>query len=109
MRLLPTVQFIRSHARSGFYQETIHAGAVMDDRDIAIADLERALLTGEIIEEYSDDYPEPSCLLLGWSRDGNPLHVVCSRGNTEPALRIITVYRPDPAQWDPDFITRKEG
>jgi len=32
---------------------------------------------------------------------------VCSRGETEPQLRIVTVYEPDDALWEDDYKTRK--
>ena len=61
--------------------------------------------SGGIIEEYPQDYPYPSCLLLHVLE--KPLHVVCGAGDGQ--LWIITVYRPDPSQWETDFATRKES
>ena len=56
--------------------------------------------TGEVIEDYPDDYPYPSALVLGWV-GRRPVHVVAA---SMPAQKIvITVYEPDPAQWEPDF------
>jgi hypothetical protein len=69
--------------------------------------MEQALLNGEIIESYRDDQPYPSCLVLGWLDAYDPLHIVCSRGNIEPALRIVTIYEPDDDVWESDFKTRK--
>jgi hypothetical protein len=77
------------------------------ERGISILELEQALLNGEIVETYPDDQPYPGCLVLGWLESGDPLHVVCSRGNMEPALRIVTVYEPDDALWESDWKTRK--
>lgn len=54
-----------------------------------------------------DDQPYPSCLVLGWLASGDPVHIVCSRGEVEPALRIVTVYEPDDDQWESDYKTRK--
>jgi hypothetical protein len=59
-------------------------------------------MTGEIIEEYPDDYPYPSCLILGAN---TPLHVVC--GISELELHIITAYVPDSAKWNDDLKTRR--
>ena len=64
-------------------------------------------LNGEIIERYPDARPYPSCLVLGWLALGDPLHVVCSRGDVEPALRIVTLYEPEDALWESDYRTRK--
>ena len=107
MRPLPTMSFIRTHVRRKLYRLTRHAGIVQLERGIAIADMEQALLNGEIIETYHDDEPYPSCLVLGWVDSFDPLHIVCSRGNIEPALRIVTMYEPDDDVWEGDFKTRK--
>jgi hypothetical protein len=36
------------------------------------------LHAGEIIEEYPDDTPYPSCLILGRTASGRSLHIVCA-------------------------------
>lgn len=103
----PSMRFIRSHVRAKRYRLTRHATIVRLERGIMISEIERALQNGEIIEEYPDDEPYPSCLVLGWLVSGDPLHLVCSRGNVEPALRIVTVYEPDDDLWKSDYKTRK--
>jgi hypothetical protein len=51
---------------------TEHAWAVMDKRGISPKEVTTVILTGEIIEEYEDDKPCPSFLMLGFigSRPG---------------------------------------
>ena len=66
-----------------------------------------SMLNGEIIERYPDAQPYPSCLVLGWLASGDPLHLVCSRGSVEPALRVVTLYEPEDALWESDYKTRK--
>ena len=63
-----------------------------------------AILSGEIIEDYPDDVPYPSCLVFGRTRDGRPVHVVCAHVPEDTAI-IITVYEPDPDRWT-DFRRR---
>lgn len=46
----PTMRFIREHIRSGRYRLTRHATIVRLERGISIAELEQALLNGQIIE-----------------------------------------------------------
>ena len=104
---LPSMRFIREHVRAKRYRLTKHATTVRLERSITISAMERALLTGEIIERYPDDLPYPSCLVLGWLASGDPLHIVCSRGNVEPALRIVTLYEPEDALWESNYKTRK--
>lgn len=78
----------------------------MLQRDIAQEDIESALLNGEIIEEYENDYPYPSCLIYGINLNDKILHVVC--GVNEVELWIITAYYPDNKKWEKDLKTRKE-
>ena len=103
----PSMRFIRSHLCAKLYRLTKHATIVRLERGITIAEMERALLNGEIIERYPDTKPYPSCLVLGWLVSGDPLHIVCSRGDVEPALRIVTLYEPEDALWENNYITRK--
>jgi hypothetical protein len=103
----PGMRFIRSHIRAKQYRLTKHATIVRLERGIDLMEMEQVLLNSEIIERYSDAQPYPSCLVLGWLNSGDPLHVVCSKSNTEPALRIVTLYEPEDALWESDYKTRK--
>jgi hypothetical protein len=103
----PSMRFIRSHIRARQYRLTKHATIVRLERGISLAEMEQVLLHGEIIERYADAEPYPACLVLGWLESGDPLHVVCSRGDIEPALRIVTLYEPEDALWESDYKTRK--
>lgn len=59
-----------------------------------------------IIEDYPDDYPFPSCLVLGATVNGKVLHVVVGVG--DGCLWLITAYYSDPLKWNDDFSIRKE-
>ena len=84
---------------------TAHAAERFRQRGIKVKDIRNAVKTGEIIEQYPEDYPYPSCLLMGLSVKAQPLHVVMSdEGN---ASRIITAYFPDVDKWESDLKTRK--
>jgi len=84
---------------------TAHAAERFRQRGIKVKDIRNAVKTGVIIEQYPDDYPYPSCLLMGVSVKAQPLHVVMSdEGN---ASRIITAYFPDADKWESDLKTRK--
>jgi hypothetical protein len=84
---------------------TDHAIKRMIQRGISQADVKRTLTGGEIIEQYPDDYPYPSCLVLGNVPKDRPLHVVCGVGSEE--LWIISAYYPDPERWSDGFEKRK--
>ena len=92
------------HARR--YEFSRHAVDQSIIRDIPVADLEEAL-SGEfeVIEDYPDDKYGPSCLLLGFTSIGRPLHVVCSYPS-RPLVKIITLYEPDPDEWTDNRIRR---
>ncbi len=77
----------------------------MQERDISINDVESCLQTGEIIEEYPDDFPHPSCLIFGYTKENKVLHlVVGSNGDT---IFFITAYYPDTNKFETDLKTRK--
>lgn len=83
-----------------------HAAMRFRERGIKAKDIRLAVNNGEIIEQYPEDFPFPSCLILGKSANELWLHVVMS---DEGSIgRIITAYYPDPDKWNEGFKTRKE-
>lgn len=84
---------------------TLHATRRLEQRGISIRDVIACIMNGEIIEQYPDDYPYPSCLILGLSVAGQCLHVVI--GTNMETLWIITAYYPNLQKWQNDFKTRK--
>ena len=46
---------------------TQHCLQRMQERNISRADVKNGIVTGEIIEDYPDDYPNPSCLIFGYN------------------------------------------
>lgn len=68
-------------------------------------EVEEAVLSGEIIEEYPDDKPYPSVLIFGKTKKNRPIHLVCAYNKVEDTGIIITVYHPDPLRWN-DFRKR---
>lgn len=82
-----------------------HALQRMFERGFGVDEVKAALLHGETIEDYPDDFPFPSRLVLGFAGE-RPAHVVAA-DNDEGETIIITVYEPDPAKWDPGFRKRK--
>ena len=85
---------------------TRHARQRLVERNITLDDIEQTILSGKIIEEYPNDTPFPSCLILGQTANHAPLHVVAS--NDSEFLYLITAYRPDLQKWSEDFSIRKE-
>lgn len=78
----------------------------MFERRISTKKVTQALQTGEIIEDYSAEMPEPSRLILGF-QGKHPLHVVASENPEKHEITIVTVYIPDSDKWNKDFKSRK--
>ena len=86
---------------------TLHAAKRLEQRGIFLRDVMACIINGDIIEQYPDDYPYPSCLILGMSVKNKFLHVVI--GQHDSNLFLITAYFPDIDKWESDFKTRKEN
>ena len=84
----------------------VHAIQRMFQRGVSLEDVRQVLTTGEVIEEYPDDIPYPSRLILGWC-GSRPLHVVFADNMETQETIVITVYEPEPAQWEPSFRKRR--
>ena len=74
-------------------------------RGIRVQEIREAIRTAELLEDYPDDKYGPSCLLLGFTQTGRPVHIQCSYP-ARPVVKVITIYEPDPAEWD-GFRVRK--
>ena len=85
---------------------TEHARQRLLERGITVNDMIRCIAEGEIIKQYEDDKPFPSCLILGRAMDERRIHVVVSHDNE--FIYLITAYYPDAQIWEADFKTRKE-
>lgn len=75
---------------------SIHARVRMFQRNVSTDNLRDIVIKGEIIEEYVDNKPCPSALMLGFL-EGNPYHIVVAQ--CEDHVRIITVYKPEEDKW----------
>ncbi len=90
------IEGIRVKIRGREYRFSDHAVKRMIKRTIDRTEIEEAVLSGEIIEEYPDDKYSPSCLIYGRSKAGRHLHVQLS---LPPAVVVITAYDPDETEW----------
>ena len=84
----------------------IHAIRRMFHRQVSSDDVRHVLETGVIIENYPDDQPYPSWLVMGWCGE-RPLHIVAADNPETHETIVITVYEPDPDQWESGFTRRK--
>lgn len=100
------IKEIQDYCRKKKLRWTQHIFLRLTQRRITMSDVENTILNGDIIESYPDDYPSPSCLVLGFAKDNMPIHVVC--GIHEDELWLITAYHPNPEDWSEDYRKRKE-
>lgn len=83
-----------------------HALERMLEREISRDMVKQTLLSGEIIEDYSEQKPYPGALFLGLV-DGKPLHVVIALDEYNNFCFIITAYKPDLEHFETNFKTRR--
>ena len=101
------LQWIQQCIRTEEYEFSAHADDERQAEKIPIVEVELALLSGEILEDYPTDPRGPSCLVLGYASVGYPIHVVCGQTPSR-RLRIITVYIPSLPKWQ-DPRTRRRS
>jgi hypothetical protein len=101
-----TAEVIVHYIEESLLRWTSHILERLFQRNIRIDDVKFALINGEIIEQYPNDYPFPSCLVLGHTKTGQTLHVVCGSNGAE--LWLITAYFPNPEEWTDDFRLRRK-
>jgi hypothetical protein len=78
----------------------------MFERNISAKKVSQVLQSGETIEDYSSEMPEPGRLILGF-QGKRPFHLVISENPGTNQITVITVYIPDSDKWDKDFKSRK--
>lgn len=83
----------------------MHALHRMEQRQIAVEEVESAIRDGQAIEVYENDRPYPSKLYLG-GKASRPIHVVAAWNEIAREFIVITAYLPDEAQWSQDFRRR---
>jgi len=84
----------------------VHAVQRMFERNISAKKVSDAIQSGETIDDYSAEMPEPSRLILGF-QGKHPFHVVTSENPETYETTIITVYIPDPEKWNKDSRSRR--
>ncbi len=104
------VEKIRSVFRSNFVFYTTHSKEEMESEELGVisdSEIFEAVLSAEVIEEYPNDKPYPSCLLFGITYAQRPLHIVCGIGNKYDEVVVITAYHPN-SEWWIDYKQRRK-
>ena len=100
------IEELRKLCSSGAIKWTAHVLARLQERGIEPSDISSCIAAGRIIEQNPEDYPYPSCLVLGATVAGKVLHTVVGIGGGY--IWLITAYYPSPLKWNEDFSVRKE-
>jgi hypothetical protein len=85
------IEEIKIKVRANLYVYTFHAEIERKADELTFAQVEEALLNGEILEQYPETGRGESCVVVGFAKDV-PIHVVCGWRGEKVAL--ITVYIP---------------
>jgi hypothetical protein len=105
MQAMALIDDIRDKFDLSEFEFTKHAVDRAILRHVRVVEIREAIAGGEVIEDYPDDKYGPSCLILGFTGGGRPLHVQIGYSPL-PLLKVITVYEPEPDEWL-DFRTRR--
>ena len=101
-----TIEAIRKIVSEKKIKWTTHCLEKMGERDISITDVKNGISVGEIIEDYPNDFPYPSCLIYGEAEDGRIIHIVA--GTDGDTVYMITAYIPDTVIFENDLKTRRK-
>lgn len=97
---------IRKQLFLGEFDFSRHAFKRAVERNISELETKEAGEKADIIEDYPDDKYSPSCLLLGFTKAGRPLHLQVSYADAE-FVKIITAYEPDETEWTNNYSKRR--
>ena len=93
------IEQIRKDLAAGRFEFSRHAFHRAVERNIGADEIVQAGTMAEVIEEYPDDKYLPSCLLCWFTREQRPLHMQICYTDAN-MVKIITLYEPDPRQWE---------
>ncbi|MBF0142912.1 MAG: DUF4258 domain-containing protein [Magnetococcales bacterium] len=95
------LEWIQSCVRDGAYLYSRHGDRERGNDALTLEEVEQTILTGRILEQYGDTGRGESCLVVGFTHGGKPVHVVC--GQWDERMVIITVYIPTPPKFKTPF------
>ena len=95
---MKTLEQIRMQLSLGQFDFSRHAVKRAVERNIGEQEIRQAGMKATIVEEYPEDKYSPSCLLLGFTGAGRPLHVQVSLADRD-LVKVITLYEPLAVEW----------
>ncbi len=77
------------------------------ERGLTTEDIKNCIISGEVIENYPDNPPAKSSVLIyGKNKNGEIIHVVI--GYDEEQLYFVTAYYPSLDKFEDDMKTRRK-
>lgn len=95
------LEWLQRCVRECAYLYSRHGDQERRSDGLTLVEVEQAIFTGRILEQYDDTGRGKSCLVAGFTHGGNPVHVVC--GRLDDRMVIITVYIPTPPKFKTPF------
>lgn len=101
-----TDEQLRVGIAEGAHVWSSHAIEEAEHDRLRAREVDSALAAGvRILRRYPEDRQGESALALAHLADGRALHAVIGYGRRP--WTIVTVYLPDPGQWNADFTERR--
>ena len=95
---MATLSDIQRAFRENAFRFTIHGLQEATADDLTVEEVRNAIINpgAEVLEDYPNHPRGGCCQILGWLTSDQPIHAVVSYPID---VAVITVYRPDEAQW----------
>lgn len=91
------LKWIQQCVKQNKYYFSKHGDDERQNDNLLISEIEESILSGKVLEQYPDTGRGKSCLVIGFTRKGKPIHVICGRRGE--LLVIITIYIPVPPKF----------
>jgi len=101
------IEAIIESIKAKSFRITDHADEEANNDRISSREALETISAGEILEQYPDDKPYPSCLIFSRPRSNDPIHTVWAFNEATKASALVTTYRPDPRRWIIGKIRRR--
>ena len=101
-----TIELLKRLVDSGNIKWSAHCLEKMGERDISMDEVRIAFVCGEIIEDYPDAFPNPSCLIYVKISESRIIHVVA--GSDGEVAYMVTAYVPNTEKFEEDLKTRRK-
>ena len=82
------IEWIVERVRNDEYYFSRHDDQERQNDDLTITEVEEALLSGRILEHYVDTGRGERCLVVGFTNEGKPVHIVCGERGEQLVLSL---------------------